>query len=434
MTTLNFAQRISRLGTENAFKIGSDIRKCESEGKKVIRLNLGEPDFSSAEAINRVAKREIDKGNSHYCDPQGLPPFRQVIADQLKRTRRIDTDPERVVVTTGAKPPIAYTMLTYVHIGEEVIYPSPGFPIYESWVTFVGAVPKPLHLKEEKGFRFTAEDLEPLISKHTKVIIINSPSNPTGGVLTRQDLAEIAEVIKAKGSDDLRIYSDEVYEEILFDGMKHESIASLPGMAERTIIVSGHSKTYAMTGWRLGYALLPTDRETEIFKHFNINFMSCTPPFIQMAGMEALTSPELPPIVEKQRKAFEDRRNVVVKLLNAIDGVSCAMPKGAFYVFPNIGRVCERLGILEDFESIPSKERTASCPSAMFQLFLLYEHGVATMDRNSFGSIGAEGLHFLRLSTATDMDSLKEGVRRLDVASRDKEGWKRFLGSGIFSK
>jgi len=431
MTRKLIADRMATLGTENAFKIGMDIRRCEEAGKNVIKLNLGEPDFNSADAINRVAKQEIDNGNSHYCDPAGLLPFRKVIAEQLGRTRGIKTDPERVVVTTGGKPPISYTMMTYVNPGDEVVYPSPGYPIYESWVTFTGAVAKPIHLKEEKGFRFTADEIEALVSDKTKVIIINSPSNPTGGVLTKQDLNDISDVIKSRCPEDVRVYSDEVYEEILFDGSKHYSIASVDGMAQRTILVSGHSKTYAMTGWRLGYALLPTREEAEIFKHLNINIISCTPPFIQMAGMEALTSPELPPIIKKMGEAFEDRRNVVVKMLNDIDGVTCAMPRGAFYVFPNIGPVCERLGIIDDYEKLDEKHRNEQCPSAMFQMFLLYEHGVATMDRNSFGSIGAEGQHFLRLSTATDMDSLKEGVRRLEAASGDKDGWKKFFESGI---
>lgn len=422
------ADRIQSLGTENAFKIGVDIRNCEAMGMKVIKLNLGEPDFDSAPHINEVAVEEIRKGNSHYTDPAGIAPLREIIAKQIKETRGLDVSIDQIVVTPGAKPPISYTMLTYVNPGDEVIYPSPGFPIYESWVNFLGAKPVPLHLKEEKGFRFSAEELESLITPKTKLIIINSPSNPTGGVLTQKDLYEIAEVIKSKGREDIRIYSDEVYEYIIFEGMKHYSIASVPGMKEKTVIVSGHSKTFAMTGWRLGYAILPTKEEAEIFKHLNINIISCVPPFIQMAGLEAYKNWEKSkPVIDMMVRAFQERRDWVVKALNEIEGVSCAKPMGAFYVFPNIGGVCEKLGIIDKYEELPPEIKKKTSPSTMFQMFLLYNYGVATMDRRSFGVIGSEGQHFLRLSTAASLDNLKEGVKRLLEASKDKEGAKRFL-------
>ncbi|MBI2900848.1 MAG: aminotransferase class I/II-fold pyridoxal phosphate-dependent enzyme [Planctomycetes bacterium] len=421
-TTLK-ADRIARLGTENAFKIGVDIRRCEAAGMKVIKLNLGEPDFNSAPPINEAAKREIDRGNSHYCDPQGVVPLRETIARQVARTRGIAVDPDEVVVTPGAKPPIFYTMLTYVNPGDEVIYPSPGFPIYESCVTFCGGAPVPLHLEESRGFRFTAADIERLITPKTKVIILNSPSNPTGGVLTQQDLDAIANVILARCGDSVRVYSDEVYEHIVFDGLTHRSIASLPGMRERTILVSGHSKGYAMTGWRLGYAVMPNKDEAQIFKNLNINIISCTPPFVQMAGKEAIDNPALEPVVADMVRQFQLRRDWVVKALNGIPGVTCALPKGAFYVFPNIGGICKSLGVLDAFDSRPADARAKTSPSTLFQLFALYRHAVATMDRNSFGRIGAEGRHFLRLSTATDLDSLKEGVRRLAAAGADRAGF-----------
>lgn len=349
------ADRIAGLGTENAFKIGDDIRNVEETGKEVIKLNLGEPDFNSATQINRVAIENIEAGNSHYTDPQGVPAFREAIARHVRETRGIPADPEQVVVTTGAKPPISYTIISYVNPGDEVIYPSPGFPIYESWVKFFGAKPVPLHLEESKNFRFDAEDLERLISKKTKVLIINSPSNPTGGVLTDGDLEDIARVIRGKAPEDMRIYSDEVYEDIIFDGKEHASIASLPGMADRTIVVSGHSKSFAMTGWRLGYAVLPTAQEAMVFRQLNINIISCTPPFIQEAGREALENPDVDNVVAEMAQVFEERRDAVVDLLNAVDGIHCNKPEGAFYAFPNIEGVCKKLGIIDAYESLDAK-------------------------------------------------------------------------------
>jgi aspartate/methionine/tyrosine aminotransferase len=437
MTTTNnkdssvvFASRIDVLGTENAFKIGDDIRRCEEIGIKVVKLNLGEPDFDTPESVCRVGMQQIDAGNTHYTDPQGIMPFRKAIARQVEETRGIQVEPERVVVATGAKPPISYTMMTYVDPGDEVIYPSPGFPIYESWITYLGAAPVPLHLAEEKDFRFDASDLEKLITPKTKVLIINSPSNPTGGVLTREDLNQIAEVIKDKAPPGLRIYSDEVYEDIVFDGKKHESIASIDGMAERTVLASGHSKSYAMTGWRLGYAILPTVEEAMVFRQLNINIISCTPPFIQEAGREALQSAEVKTIVAERTAQFQKRRDVVVERLNAIEGVHCNKPEGAFYAFPNIGGACESLGVIDAYEKLDPQKKQATTPSTLFQMFALYKHGVATMDRRSFGAIGTEGMHFLRLSTATDLESLEEGVRRLEAASKDLDGFRRFMEEG----
>lgn len=422
-----FAKRVELLGTENAFKVGEDIRRVEASGQDVIRLNLGEPDFNSAENINLKAKQQIDKGNSHYTDPAGILALREAIAEQVGRTRGFSVNPDQVVVFPGAKPSISYTMLTYVNPGDEVIYPSPGFPIYESWVTYVGAKPVPLHLEESKGFAFTAEDLDKLLTTRTRVLIINSPSNPTGGVLSQKDLEEIAEVVRARTDETFRIYSDEIYEQILFDGNVHRSITLLPGMRERTILVSGHSKTYAMTGWRLGYAVLPTVEEANSFKQLNINIFSCVPPFIQEAGVEAFKNPANPAIIAEMTQQFQLRRDMVVDALNAIEGITCAKPGGAFYVFPNIAGVCEKLGILNAYESIPADKQKRSSPSTLFQLFALYRQGVATLDRRSFGVVGSEGRHFLRLSIAADMDTLKEGINRLQRASRDPEGFAHFF-------
>ena len=424
------ASRMASLGTENAFRLGTDIAACVERGMDVVKLNLGEPDFDSAEHINREAIAQIEAGNSHYTDAQGVHSFREAIARHIRETRGIEADADRVVVTPGAKPPIGFTMLAYVEPGDEVIYPSPGFPIYESWVTFVGAKPVPLHLSEERGFAFTAEDLARLVTERTKVILFNSPSNPTGGVLSKADLEGIAAVVRERCRPDVRLYSDEVYEHILFDGEAHHSIASEDGMAERTVLVSGHSKGFAMTGWRLGWALLPTREEANLFKQININVVSCVPPFIQEAGRVAYESAETPATVKRMVRAFEERRDYVVEALNGIDGVTCQNPKGAFYVFPNVAGLCRRLGVLAAFEALSEERRRGTCPSAMLQMFLLYRHGVATMDRNSFGRIGAEGQHFLRLSIATGMDRLREGVRRLAEAGEDREGFASYIEEG----
>lgn len=421
------ADRMTALGTENAFKLGEDIRRVEARGVEVIKFNLGEPDFDSAEHINRVAIREIEAGNSHYCDPAGILPLRRAVAKHLESTRGLDVDPDRIVVTPGGKPPIGYTHLTYVNPGNEVIYPSPGFPIYESWVEFLGAEPVPLQLSEERGFAFDAQDLEDLITPKTKLIILCSPSNPTGGVLSDEDLDGIAEVIREKAPEDVRVYSDEIYEHITFDGEAHHSITTRPGMEERTVLASGHSKGFAMTGWRLGWAVLPTVEEARIFKQLNINLVSCVPPFVQMAGAEAYESETSAETVAEMVAAFERRRDWVVPALNDLDGMRCATPKGAFYVFPNVEGVCRALGVFEAYEALAEPVRRRTSPSGMLQMFLLYSYGVATMDRNSFGRIGAQGQHFLRLSIANSLEQLKIGVERLSEAVTDREGFFEFL-------
>lgn len=420
------AARMGTLGTENAFRVGDDIARCIARGMDVVRLNIGEPDFDSAPHINEAAIAQIRAGNSHYTDPQGTPALRAAVATHVARTRGVPADASRVIITTGGKPSIGFTMQAYVDPGDEVIYPSPGFPIYESWVTYVGATPVPLSLRERSGFTFTAQDLATRITPRTKVIILCSPSNPTGGVLTQVELAAIAQVVRERCRPDVRVYSDEIYEHIVFDGAVHHSIAAEPGMAERTIIASGHSKGYAMTGWRLGWALLPTPEEAQIFKQLNINSISCVPPFIQEAGRVALESPESGPAVEHMVSAFQGRRDWVVGALNAIDGVQCQVPKGAFYVFPNVAGVCDRLGILADYDRLSGDTRARTSPSRMLQGFLLERYGVATMDRNSFGRIGADGEHFLRLSIAASLDRLREGVRRGQQAFDDRGGWTQY--------
>jgi len=421
------AHRMSRLGTENAFKLGDDIQRCVDRGMDVIRFNLGAPDFRSAPHLNRIAWEALDAGRSSYCDPAGILSFRTAIADHVTRTRGVDVTPGRVVVTPGAKPPIGYTLQTYVDPGDEVVYPTPGFPIYESWVRFAGAVPVPLRLSDERDFAFTANDLAPLITPRTKVIILCSPSNPTGGVLSRDELAGIAGVIRDRCRPDVRIYADEIYEHILFDGLRHESIMSHPGMPERTVLASGHSKGFAMTGWRLGWAVLPTEEEAGIFKQININIVSCVPPFLQEAGQAAYEDPASAVEVEGMVREFEKRRNWIVPALNSITGLRCRTPKGAFYVFPDVSGVCRRLGIYRAYRELAESARGRTTPAGMLQMFLLYRYGVASMDRASFGRIGAEGQDFLRLSIANSIDDIRRGVSRIAEAADDRAGFADFV-------
>jgi aspartate aminotransferase len=425
-----FSSRIGLLGTENAFKVGDDIArvtpKLAERGIDVIRLNIGEPDFDSAPHINQAGCAAIQSGMTHYTDPQGIRPLREAIAAHVRRTRGIPADPAQVIVTTGGKPSIGFTMQAYVNPGDEVVYPSPGFPIYESWVTYVGAKPVPLQLREERNFVFTPEELDRCITKKTKVIILCSPSNPTGGVFSKGDLEELAKLIRQRCGPEVRIYSDEIYEDIVFDGAAHHSIASEDGMADRTIIASGHSKGFAMTGWRLGWAVLPTVEEAQVFKQLTINTVSCVPPFIQEAGRVALESPLSPPIVKKMVAAFQERRDRMVASFNQTPGIQCQTPKGAFYLFPNIGNLCRRFGLTDsDGSATPLAERWGT-PAKAMQAFLLERYGVATMDRHSFGRIGADGQHFLRVSIAASMERLMEAGQRINVAADDVDGFRDF--------
>ncbi len=424
------SDRTGLIDTENAFKIGPYIREVEGAGMEVIKCNLGEPDFALPVHIRDEIKRQLDLDNTHYNDPQGILPLRTAIAGQLTETRGIPVTPERVVVFPGAKPPIGLCQQTYTNPGDEVIYPSPGFPIYESFVNYVGAKPVPLHLREDKGFSFTADDLEPLITDRTKLIYFNFPSNPTGGVATEEQLTGIAKTINSKAPKDVRVYSDEVYENILFDGSKHLSIASMPGMADKTIIVSGVSKSYSWTGGRLGWAAFPTEAEALVFKNLNINYFSCVPAYNQEGAREAIESPKSLDSIAEMVSAFQERRDVVVQGLNAIDGITCTKPSGAFYVFPNVGGVCADIGAIDAFEALPGDVKKRTSPSTLLQMFLLFKHGVATMDRKSFGRIGSEGKHYLRLSIATGIDDLKEGLTRIGKAAQDVKGFEAFMQEG----
>jgi len=420
------ADRMATLGTENAFKIGEDIARAQNRGRDVVRFTLGEPDFDSASHINQVGIDNILKGNTHYVDPAGILSFRKAAATHVSQTRGIEVNADQVVALPGAKPGIPYTVITYVNPGEEVIYPSPGFPIYESMVTFMGAKPVPLPLQEERGFAFAPRDLEALVTEQTKLIILCTPSNPTGGVLSRDTLEGVADVIRRKCRPDVRIYSDEIYEQITYDGFQHTSIASLDGMRERTVISSGLSKSYAMTGWRIGFTVLPSVEEARLFKQLNINIVSCVPAFIQEAAREAYENPKSGEVVAHMVAKFKERRDYVVPALNDIPGVSCVKPLGAFYVFPNVAGLCRSLGIVDFHRKLSPEKAARTSPATLLMRFLIYYHGVAVVDRRSFGVIGSEGQHFVRLSIATDLDSLKRGIERIRQAATDRDGFQTF--------
>ena len=420
-----FAERTFRIDTENALKVGPHIVRAERAIGAVIKLNLGEPDFSVPTHIKDEIKRQLDLDNTHYCDPQGLLTLRQAIAKQVSTTRGLDISPERVVVFPGGKPPIGLVQQVYCSPGNEVIYPSPGFPIYESFIRYVEGVPVPLHLDESSNFTFTSDQLLELITPLTKLIYLNFPSNPTGGVASLEQLEAIATVIRNHCPAEVRVYSDEIYENILFDGRIHRSIASLAGMESRTIIASGFSKTYAWTGGRLGHAVFPTEEEADVFKNLNINYFSCVPPYNQEAARVALESTISEQAVKKMVETFESRRNLILQQINEIPGISCQKPGGAFYLFPNISGICENLGLIEKHHSLPAEEQ--SSPANIFQMFALYEHQIAVLDRKSFGKIGADGKHFLRLSIAAEQSVLEEGILRLKNAGEDTNGLDRFL-------
>lgn len=425
-----YSERTLKIDTENAFKVGPYIAEVEKAGNRVIRCNLGEPDFALPKHIVNAVKDALDKDMTHYCDPQGILPLREAIANYIGAERGLKITADRVVVFPGGKPPIGLCQQTYCNEGDEIIYPSPGFPIYESFIKYVGAKPVPLHLDENKGFSFTGEELAPLITKRTKLIYLNFPSNPTGGVASKEQIEGIAKVIREKADPNVRIYSDEIYEHILFDGSKNYSIASVPGMEKNTIIVSGASKSYSWTGGRIGWAVFPSAEEALVFKNININYFSCIPAYNQMGAVCAITSPESAPAVKKMVDAFQERRDIVVAGLNKIEGIKCQLPKGAFYVFPNIAGVCKSLGVVNAFQSLPESVRVKTSPSTLFQMFLLFKYYVATMDRKSFGRIGTEGMHYLRISIATGKDDLIEALKRIETASKDKKGFEAFVKEG----
>jgi aspartate/methionine/tyrosine aminotransferase len=382
-----FAERMKNLGTETAFEVLAKAKALERQGKNILHLEIGEPDFDTPKHIKDAAVKALYAGYTHYVPAAGIQELREAIAEDVAKSRNIEVDPEEVVVTPGAKPIMFFAILACVNPGEEVLYPNPGFPIYESVINFVGAKPVPVPLKEGNDFGIDHEYVKEHITEKTKMIFINSPGNPTGGVLTKEDLKLIADCVANR--DDVLVFSDEVYSRIIYEG-KHESIASLPGMKEKTIILDGFSKTYAMTGWRLGYGVMRKDLAQKITQ-LMINSNSCTCAFIQMAGIEALKGPQ--DSVAKMVEEFRKRREVIVSGLNNIKGVTCKKPRGAFYVFPNITGTGMKSQELSDY--------------------LLNEAGVAVLPGTAFGAYG-EG--YLRLSFATSVENIKKALDLMSEA------------------
>ncbi len=361
----------------------------EAKGMDVVHLEIGEPDFDTPDNIRAAAKDALDRGQTHYCNSQGIVPLRNVIAEELGKTRNIDIDPANIVVTPGAKPIVFFSILALLEEGDEAICPDPSYPIYESVINFSGATTVPLQLREDLDFRFDIEELKEKITPRTRLIVLNSPHNPTGGVLEKDDVYAIADIIKER---DITVLSDEVYEHIVYD-YEPFSIASLPGMLERTILLSGFSKTYAMTGWRLGYAALPP-KLVEPVVRLIVNSVSCTAPFSQHAGIEAITGPQ--DSVPRMVSEFRKRRDLIVNGLNSIPGISCVLPKGAFYVFPNVKEVGVDCNKLADI--------------------LLNRAGVACLPGIHFGRYG-DG--FLRFSYATSLDKINMALERIDKVVKE---------------
>jgi aspartate aminotransferase len=385
---MKLASRMQRLGTETAFEVLVRARALEAQGREVIHLEIGEPDFDTPPNVSAAGVAAIHEGWTHYGPASGQPDLRQAISSYLNRSRGTSYQPENIVVTPGGKPIMFFLILALLEEGDEAIFPDPGFPIYRSMIDFVGAKAVPLPIREENDFRLDVAELATRITPRTKFLIINSPANPTGGVLTQDDLRAIAELAVA---NDLFVLADEIYSEIIYDG-EHHSIATFPGMAERTAILDGFSKTYAMTGWRLGYGAMP-EWLAEHVSRLMVNSVSCTASLVQRAGLEALTGPQ--DAVRDMISAFRRRRDLMVEGLNAISGISCRKPAGAFYVFPNITGT-----------GMNSKE---------FADLLLKEFGVAAIAGTSFGDQG-EG--YLRLSYANSEENLAKALTRIEAAAR----------------
>ncbi|WNZ27378.1 pyridoxal phosphate-dependent aminotransferase [Leptolyngbya sp. NK1-12] len=383
---MELAERMSRLGTESAFDVFAKAKQLEAQGRSIIHLEIGQPDFPTPFPICEAAFRAMKDGYTGYTPAAGLPELREAIAEYITLSRGVVVDPSDVVVTPGAKPIIFFTLMALVNPGDEVIYPDPGFPIYESVIRFVEAKGVPLPLKEDVGFRFHLDDLRQAVSDRTRLLILNSPQNPTGGLLAAEDLAAIAELAERH---DFYILSDEIYSRILYDG-NHVSPLQFPGMRDRTILLDGHSKTYAMTGWRLGYGVLPKPLVEGIVR-LMINSNSCTCAFTQIAGMAALR--EAQDFVDQMVAEFQRRRDVVVAGLNAIPGIHCLKPAGAFYAFPNVQQLPLNCNALADY--------------------LLEEAGVSVLAGTAFGEYG-DG--YLRISYANSLENINKALERMQVA------------------
>lgn len=401
-----YAKRMSMLGTETAFEVLAEVKKLEAQGKKIISFCIGEPDFDTPKNIIRAAQKALEEGYTHYGPSAGLPDFRKTCAAYITKTRNIPYGADEIVVTPGAKPIIFFGILACVNEGDEVVYPNPGFPVYESMINFVGAKPVPLPLLEEKEFNFDINSLKNLITKKTKMIIINSPHNPCGSVIPKEDLKKVANLAK---KHDLWVMSDEVYSRMQYEG-NFESIIQFPGMKERTILIEGHSKTYAMTGWRLGYGAMNKELASHIARLMT-NSNSCTATFTQIAGKEAYEGPQNE--TARMTAEFKKRRDLIVSGLNSIEGIKCLKPKGAFYVFPNVTKLCSKLGLSD---------------SKQLQQFLLHKAGVAVLARTCFGKKNEnETEEYIRLSYATSEENIKEGVKRIREATANKALIKEFL-------
>ncbi|HEY0368819.1 MAG TPA: pyridoxal phosphate-dependent aminotransferase [Chthoniobacterales bacterium] len=382
---LRLAQRMARLGTETAFEVLVKARALEAQGRDIVHLEIGEPDFDTPRNIVDAGVNALREGFTHYGPSAGLPQLREAIAQYVSETRRVDVAPDEVVVVPGGKPIIFFTILALCDKGDEVIYPNPGFPIYESMINYVGAKAVPIRLREEKEFRFDVDEFAGLISDRTKLIILNSPQNPTGGVLEKKDIEGIARAI---GDRNIAVLSDEIYSRLIFEG-EHHSIMSLDGVKNRTVLLDGFSKTYAMTGWRMGYGVMRADLAAHLARLMT-NSNSCTASFTQVAGIEALRGPQ--DSVAEMCAKFKERRDVMVAGLNAIEGFSCNLPKGAFYVFPNVRQT-----------GWPSKELADA---------LLDDAGVAALSGTAFGEFG-EG--YLRFSVANSIENINKALDRVNA-------------------
>jgi len=385
---LRLASRMLRLGTETAFEVLNRARALEKQGKDIVHLEIGEPDFDTPANVIDAGVNALRKGWTHYGPAAGLPDLRQTIAEYVSRTRKVPVAAEEVVVVPGGKPIIFFTILALVDEGDEVIYPNPGFPIYESMINYVGGHAIPIPLREERDFSVDVKELASLITERTRLIILNSPHNPTGGVLTKRDILDIADAI---GDRNIMVLSDEIYSRLIFEG-EDFSIMSVPGFKDRTILLDGFSKTYAMTGWRMGYGVMRPDLATHVTRLMT-NSNSCTASFTQIAGVEALRGDQSS--VDKMNAEFKHRRDVFVAGLNKIKGFSCRMPKGAFYAFPNITKTGW------------SSKKLADA--------LLEQAGVACLSGTAFGEYG-EG--YLRFSVANSLENLNKALARIDEWTR----------------
>src|SRR5216117_8727 len=387
---LRLAKRMARLGTETAFEVLVKAKALEAQGRDIIHLEIGEPDFDTPANIIEAGCDALHRSFTHYGPSAGLMELREVIAQYVSETRRVNVTPDEVVVVPGGKPIIFFSILALAEQGDEVIYPNPGFPIYESMTNYVGAKAVPIRLREELDFRLDIDELAALINDRTKLIILNSPQNPTGGVLEKKDIDGIARAI---GDRNIMLLSDEIYSRLIFEG-EHHSIMSVDGMKERTILLDGFSKTYAMTGWRMGYGVMRPDLATHITRLMT-NSNSCTASFTQIAGIEAICGDQSS--VEHMRDEFKKRRDAFVAGLNKIKGFSCRLPHGAFYVFPNISKT-----------GWPSKKLADA---------LLDDAGVAALSGTAFGDFG-EG--YLRFSVANSIENIEKALERVnDWADRN---------------